>query len=317
MPDLKRIKDKILQAKSIVISGHRNPDGDSIGSLLGLGLGLKTLGKHIYMLSSDGLPKRYKFLPGASGVSRKLDKSVDLAISVDCANKEILGKAFDVFVRAKDILEIDHHEFRRPFGNLSLIDKKAAAVGEIIYILLEDLKIKLNKEIATNLLTSIVVETNSFRLPNVRPLTFEICMKLLKKHVNFHSLVDRIYWSVTKESAMLLGICLARCKFLKNNRLAWSMVGRKDFLQVRGKDEDADAVANEILAIKNVQVVVLFREQPNNTLRVSLRSKGKINVAGIAEDYRGGGHFDVAGCYIPNNAKAINDLLRKANKLLD
>ena len=316
MFDFKTVKNKILKAKNIIISGHVNPDGDSIGSLLSLGLGLEKLGKNVYMVSVDGVPKRYRFLPGAGRIKRHIDKPVDLAIAVDCSNKEILGPTYKIFKNAKDILDIDHHEFKRPFGNLFLVDYKAAAVAELVYLLLGELKIDIDKDIAEDLLTSIIVETNSFRLPSVRPLTFEICKELLKKGVDFYKLVDMVFWSRTKESAILTGICLTRCKFIEGNRLAWSIIRKKDFDLIRGEDEDIDGAADEIRSIQGVEIVVLFREKSDKSLRVSLRSKDKINVASIAEYYKGGGHFDIAGCSIPNNQKSIRELLDMAKGLL-
>lgn len=316
MKDLKLIKQKIIQAKEIVIASHINPDGDSIGSLLSLGLGLEKLGKRVYMISIDGVPKRYALLPGSRRIKKGINKPVDLAIAVDCSNKELLGKAYAIFEKAKDILEIDHHEFRRPFGNLSFIDNNAAAVGELIYMLLEGLKVTINKDIAQNILTSVIVETNSFRLPNVRPITFEICRKLMQRGVDFYKLVDMVFWSTTKESAILSGICLSRCKFINGSNLVWSKVRKKDFQRLKAKDEDVDVVADEMRSIQGVRIAIFFREKSKKYLRVSLRSKGKINVASIAEQYNGGGHFDVAGCIIPNSKKVMDELLESAKELL-
>ncbi len=316
MQGLELIKQKIRSAKEIVISGHINPDGDSIGSSLSLGFGMESLGKRVYMLSPDGVPKRYTRLPGAGRIKRKTNKAVDLAIAVDCGNKEMLGEAFATFKQAKDILEIDHHEFRRPFGSMSLVNSKAAAVGELIYMLLKKLNIDITDDIACNLLTSIIVETDSFRLPNVTPYTFEVCTKLMHIGVDFYKLVDIVFWSKTRESVILSGICLSRCKFMKNNRIAWSIVRQSDFSKVKGKDEDVDAVADELRAIQGVEIVALFREKLNHKLRVSLRSKDKINVADIAEYFGGGGHYDVAGCSIPNNPKSMRELLTMAEGLL-
>jgi len=316
MLDFRRVKQKIVKAKNIIIAGHINPDGDSIGSLLSLGLGIEKLGKKVYMVSADGVPKKYRFLPGASRIIKHTNESVDLAIAVDCSNKEVLGRAYNIFKKAKIILEIDHHEFKRPFGNLFLIDYKASAVGELVYLLLEELKINIDKQIAQNLLTSIIVETDSFRLPNVRALTFEICKELVEKGVNFYKLVDMVFWSRSKQSAVLSGVCLARSKFIDDGRLAWSVIRKKDFDRINGEDEDIDAVADEIRSIQGVEIVVLFREKNKKLLRVSLRSKGKINIAAVAEYYKGGGHFDIAGCTIPNDLKSMNELLDMASSLL-
>ncbi len=316
MLDFKTVKQRILKAKNIIIASHINPDGDSIGSLLSLGLALEKLDKRVYMVSADGVPKRYRLLPGANRIRRYIDKPVDLAIAVDCSNKELLGRAHIIFKKTKYVLEIDHHEFNRPFGNLFLVDYKAAAVGELIYLLLGELKVNIDKDIAYNLLTSIIVETNSFRLPNVRPLTFEICKKLMEKGADFYNLVNTVFWARAKESAVLSGICLSRCKFIDNDRLAWSIIRKKDFRLINGEDEDIDAVADEIRSIQGVEIVVLFRQKSRKALRVSLRSKGKINIAAVAEYYKGGGHFDIAGCTIPNDPKSMNGLLNMAKSLL-
>lgn len=310
------VRKKILSAYDIVLSGHVNPDGDSIGSLLALGLGLESLGKKVYMVSQDGVPGRYRRLPGANRIMRNFDKAVDLAISVDCGDKKILGKTFHAFRKAKDILEIDHHEFRVPFGTMSLIDPKAAAVGEIIYLFLNALAVPITAEIAQNILTSIIVETSSFRLPNVRALTFEICAKLINQRADFYELVKTVFWSRRREEVLLSGLCLERCQFLKKDRLVWSIVKKRDFDSVKGKDEDVDAVADDMRAIQGVEIAILFRERKNNKIRVSLRSKGKINIAAIAEKYGGGGHFDVAGCYIPNKESIKKEVLASALTLL-
>ncbi|MDD5495855.1 MAG: bifunctional oligoribonuclease/PAP phosphatase NrnA [Candidatus Omnitrophica bacterium] len=316
MKSFEQAKKKIMGARTILISGHLNPDGDSIGSILSLGLGLERMGKRVYTVSYDGVPKRYRILPGARRIAKRTDKIPDLAIALDCGTSKLLGPTFELFKKAGSILEIDHHQFRTPFGDASLIDNKAAAVGELVYLLLKDLGVEITKDIAQNILTSIIVETSSFRLPNIRHLTFEICAQLMKKDVNFYKLVDTVFWSKSKEASTLMGLCLSRCKFSDNGKLAWSIVRRGDFKAVGGKDEDVDPVVDEIRAVKDVRIALLFRERKNNLLRVSLRSKGKINIASIAEKYGGGGHFDSAGCYIPHKERYIKSVLRSARALL-
>jgi len=316
--DIEPVIKRISAADNIIISGHVNPDGDSIGSLLGLGLGLEALGKRVYMLSPEGVPAKYRGLPGASRIKKGVNKikKTDLAIAVDCSNKEILGRAFTAFERAGFVIEIDHHNFRRPFGDIRLLDTKAAAVGEMIYELLGKLSVKITEDIALNLLTSILVETNSFKLPTVRPVTFEICADLVKTGVDFYNLTETIFWSRSRESIILSGICMARCKFLMAGRIVWSIINKDDFNSVGGKDEDVDSIADEMRSIKGVKIAILFRGRDGKNLRVSLRSKNKINVAAIAESYNGGGHYDVAGCSIPKSKRAIASLLVRAKDLL-
>ncbi len=317
MKGLKDAAKAIRKAGTIVVASHINPDGDSIGSMLALGLGLEDAGKKVYFLSRDGVPNRYKELPGAKRVQRHIKgKKIDLAISVDCSSSKILGSAINIFRKAKHILEIDHHEFRKPFGGLELINTKESSVGEIVYKLLRELKIDVTREVAENILTSIVVETNSFRLPSTTAQSFSYTAKLVKKIENFHKLVENVYWSKRKEGIILSGICLSRCKFIDNGKIVWSIIRRKDFDRVGGKDEDVDPVPDEMRSVRGARIAILFREFKKGRLRLSLRSREGINVASLAESLGGGGHSDVAGCEIPNTPQMIKKVLQEAKKLL-
>ena len=315
MDNLAKIRRAIAKARTINVICHVNPDGDCIGSLLAVAAGLTSIGKRVAMISQDGVPFSYRRLPGAHKIRKKATSVPDMVITVDCSTKEMLGRPFDAVKNAKDILEIDHHEYRNPFGTLSLIDTKAAAVGEIVYRFLTYLNIAITKDIARTILTSIIVETNSFRLPTVRRFTFRVCERLLETGVDYHKLSELVYWSKTKEAAILSGMCLASLRFIKKGKLAWSIVRKKDFSRIRGKTEDVDAVANDILAINSVRVAIFFRETKGK-LRVSLRSKGGINVAALANRYGGGGHFDAAGCYIDNTKASIKEFLQSCKKLV-
>ena len=315
--DLKAIKEGILKARTIAISGHLNPDGDSIGSMLALGLALKSIGKKVYMLCQDEIPVNYRSLPAASLIMKKTAKRVDLAIAVDCSIIDLLGKNIPVFKKARSILEIDHHAYRKPFGGMQFIDQDAAAVGEIIYFILKRLDLEITQDIAENILTSIIVETNLFKLANVRQYTFKACADLLKGGLDFSQLAERVYGPKTRQTMMLLAVCFSRARFLKNGRIIWSTIKKKDLRKVSGKDYDADSIANEMLSIKGVKIAVLFREKSRKALRVSLRSENNIDVGKIAWNYEGGGHFDIAGCLIPNNKRYMQKLLYETEQLID
>lgn len=316
MQGLNQAKEKILESKIIVIAGHINPDGDSIGSLLSLGLALKKIGKRVYMASRDGVPKNYRNLPGARLILKTTDIKADLAIAVDCSAKEMLGENFEIFQNAKTILEIDHHEFKMPFGDIIMLDIHAAAVGELIYLLLKELKITITKEIAQNILTSLVVETNSFRLPNSRAFTFKVCADLIDKGANLSKLSEMVYWTRTKESALLSGIVMSRCKFIQRAKIAWSLVKENDFKKLKADQEAGDSITDELRAIKDVRIAVLFKEKNKKLFRVSLRSKGAINVGRLAQTYGGGGHYDAAGCCIPNSNNSMRKFLNAVKTLL-
>jgi phosphoesterase RecJ-like protein len=318
--DIDRLSAKraIIEARTIAIAGHRSPDGDSIGSMLSLGLGIEKLGKQVYLLEDAHMPDRYAHLPGVNRLSSQAPRDVDLLIAVDCASLDMLNApGARAFERARSALEIDHHEFRTAFCDISLVDPHAAAVGEIIYLLLEELHISITRDIAENILASLIVETNSFRLPAIRPETFDIAAALLRTGVDFHKLTEAVFWSQTRQTALLAGVCLGRSRFLCNNSIVWSIITRADMKRVGAKDFDVDPLAEDLRAIHGVQLVVLFRERADGLLRVSLRSKQGVNIAALAERYGGGGHSDIAGCVIKNSRRERNRFIHRARQILD
>lgn len=315
--DLEKATTCIREAERILIASHINPDGDTIGSLLALGLGLERLQKKVVMVSQDGVPERYRSLPGVARVLTSFEEGVDLAISVDCGALELLGTTQQAFSRSKKILQIDHHEVGKRFGDYLLIDSSIAAAGEEVYYLLHALGVEIDLTIAKCLLTSLVVETNSFRLPNVTEKTFKICAELLSKGVDFPAFVQEVFWKRDATACRLFGLSLSRVVLDCNGKLAWSVLRQEDFSEMGGKESDVDDVSDAIRTIDGVWVSAFFREQGDGTLRVSLRSRGGINVAQVSEKFGGGGHWDAAGCkIIKGGDRAIATILGELTSLI-
>ena len=315
--DLEEATACIQNAKRILIASHINPDGDTIGSLLALGLGLERLDKKVVMVSQDGVPDRYQSLPGSDRVLTTFEEGVDLAVSVDCAALELLGTTQKAFSKSKKILQIDHHDVGNHFGDYLLIDSSLAAAGEEVYHLLNALGVEIDLTIAKCLLTSLVVETSSFRLPNVTDNTFKICSELLNKGIDFPTFVQEIFWKKNITAFRLFGLGLSRVIIDCDGKLAWSVLHQEDFTELGGKESDVDDVSDAIRTIEGVWIAIFFREQADGTVRVSLRSRGGINVGRIAEKFGGGGHWDAAGCKIVKGGdRAIATVLAEATSLL-
>jgi len=316
MQNIGMIKGLIRDSQSIVISGHTNPDGDSIGALLSLGLGLEAMGKRVFMICDSDIPRNYRYLPGASRIIRILPQPVDLAIAVDCGSKEMIGQSFCFFERAGVILEIDHHKSRTPFGDYSFVDPGASSAGELVHTLLTELEVPITEDIAQNILTSIIVETNSFRLPGLNSHTFEVCADLLRTGVEFNKLSETVYWVTSRETALLQGLSMQRCMFSDDGELAWSTLTRRDMERIGASDSDSDPVVERIRSIRGVRIAILFREKNFHQWRVSFRSKEGVNVAKLAEQFGGGGHASAAGCCIPKKKEIREKLLLEARQLL-
>ncbi|MFH1361021.1 MAG: bifunctional oligoribonuclease/PAP phosphatase NrnA [Candidatus Omnitrophota bacterium] len=307
----------IKKSKKIIIACHMNPDGDALGSMIGLYYGLMKMGKDVVMLCPDKVPYRYIDLSGARRIKQRYTKEADCAISVDCGAMVQLARLQEAFRKSKRIVEIDHHTYRTRFGDIQLIDRGSCSVGEIVYQLLKMMRIRLDKRMAECFLTSMLVETSSFSRPEVRNSTFDICSELMKTGINFNKISDRFYWLKKLSVLHLCGLCFVRIKMRANGKLAWSILYQKDYDKFNGSKEDVDAVPDEMMAIDGVKVTLLFREIEDNMLRVSLRSKGKIDIGYLASIYGGGGHHDVAGCRIHNNKRTIEKFIEQACLLID
>ncbi|KMQ51534.1 phosphoesterase [Chitinispirillum alkaliphilum] len=314
---ISEISESIDRAESIAICGHRNPDGDSLGSLLSLGLGLKKLGKRVYMLCSEEIPPRYRDLPGIEFIQNSLYGVVDLAIAVDCGSYGMLDDLGGVFDRATEVIEIDHHSNRNSFADISLIDERASSAGELVYFVLDELGVEIDKQIAQNILTSVIVETNSFRLPELRSQTFEICADLLCTGIDFSKITESVYWVNCRETEILGGLCLARCRFLQDGALAISSLRRRDFFKAGAKESHGDPVIEKIRSIHGVKLAVLFRQNKDGDLRVSFRSKDGLDVSALAKQFGGGGHTSAAGCRIRDSRGNRQKIIKASAKFLN
>lgn len=296
-------------AEDLIVAAHRHPDGDAIGSMLGLGLGLLRLGKAVRFLSTDGVPPSLRSLPGADRVSTSTDRGAELAVALDTGSWELLGDVERTFHESATVLRIDHHGDGKTFGDLSYVDPSAAAVGEQVFGLLAALKVDLDRDIASCLMASILVDTGSFRFSNVTAKTFAVCHRLLSTGVDYAELADTVYWQRTRASLHLAGLLYSRLSYLAEGKVSWSYITAEDFNRAGGTPEDLDVVANDLRGIEGVLAGVLFRELPNGEWRVSLRSRHCVNVAAVAKRFNGGGHEAAAGCRLPNFESAREELL--------
>ncbi len=313
---LKQAVRAVRKADKILVASHVNPDGDTIGCLLALGLSFLQIGKKAILLSQDGVPSRFQFLPGSELILSGTQETADLSVAVDCGSEKQLGSVRNAFFKSKTTIQVDHHDFGESFGKIQVLEEEASAVGEIIYELIRALKVEITPAIASCLLTSIIVDTGSFRFSNIRPKTFDICSKLIKTGVDLQRLIEDSYWKKSRSMAKLSGYCVTQTEFSESGAIAWSTVYQKDFERFEAELPDVDAVADELRAIEGVKVAAVFRETERKNFRISLRSTHGINVANVAKLFGGGGHHNAAGCSIGGSEKEKEKFLAELNKLI-
>ena len=307
----------IKENKNFLIVSHINPEADAIGSSIAFALALKKIGKYVYILNKDRVPDIYKFLPYSKLITRKApSKEFDIMFVLDCANFERTGLKN---LKAKKIVIIDHHipvsqTAYKPFA--SFIDTGASATGELIYRLLCALCIPIDKDIAVNLYASIYTDTGGFRYSNTNPESLKISAKLLKAGADPWEIAKEVYENLPLRYFKLLAKSLLTLE--KQGRTAWITITKNMYKKTNTSVQDTENIVDFPRKIQGVEVAVLFREDKKNAFKISLRSKGKINVAAIASSFGGGGHANAAGCKIngtlPEVKKKILRSVKKAIK---
>ena len=302
--------DKVIrQAKSILIGTHLNPDGDALGCALALSLYLDSIGKKNEVVCHHLPPKNLEFLPGSERIHQVVqDPDFDLAIMLDLESIERLGTVGPHFENAPHLVLIDHHIPHHAPGDLRIVDTKAPATAVILTRLLVELGATITPDMATNLLTGIVTDTGSFRYRNTTPEAMHLAALLLENGGNLNQISEEVYRSRPIAGMKLLGIMLTKMKTACNDRLAWSILVHDDFVKCGATEEDTEEFVNELLTIDTVLIAALAREGKPGKFRVSLRSRGKYDVAQVAREFGGGGHINAAGCSFettPEEAEAL------------
>ncbi len=299
---------KIEECKRICIISHVNPDGDSIGSLLGLGIALKRDNeKDIRLALVDDIPNEYKFLPRIDYL-QNIDNNdkFDLLITLDCSDLNRLGSCKYVSDNSSYIINIDHHKSNDYFGDINIVDSKASSAGELVFKLLKNMNTDIDKEIATCLYVSISTDTGSFKYDNTSSFTHNVAAELLEKDINKNEITTQIYQNRSLSKTKLFIKSINSMEMYLNNKIGVVIV-TQDMLKSCDADiKDVDGIVEFVRDISSVEVACILKELDSNEIKVGLRSKTDIDVAEICEKFRGGGHAKASGCTIfgnVNNAK--------------
>ena len=301
---LSQVVQLIEQKYRFMITSHIRPDGDGLGSGLALYWMLRSLGKDVDVVLRDRVPPSYTVLPGTDLVLVHDDvtEAYDAAFIIECSDVERPGLPS---LKNQFVVNIDHHSTTMPFGDINWIDPTAAAVGEMIYNLSKALGIEVTKEIAECIYTALLTDTGSFHFSNTTERTLKIASELVRRGVEPARISQALFYSHSFSKIKLLGLVLSGIERDESGRVAWIRLDRETMYEADACDEDADGIVNHALSVGEVEAVAFFKELEPDVYRVSLRSKGKNNVAKVAETFGGGGHRNAAGCRIEGDFEVV------------
>ncbi len=299
-----RIAKELHDRRRFVITSHARPDPDAIGSALAMAYALRQMGKEARVVFRDPPPAPLLVFPGVAEIDiiERVDDPGDAVIVMECGDLKRTG--IEGLERGF-VINVDHHPGNTMYGALNWFDVSAAACGEMVFDLVEELRVPLTLEIATHVYVAILTDTGSFHYSNITPRTFDICRQCIEAGVNAPTIARSIFDSNHLGRLKLFGAVLSRMQLDPRGRIATVCVDAKMARDCGGTYEDTEGLVNLPLTVKDIVAVVFFKENGPEDWRVSLRSKGDIDVNAVAKSLGGGGHKNASGCSVTG---AFDDL---------
>ena len=305
--DVEDVLRQIGQHERFVLTSHARPDGDAVGSALACCQVLRAMGKQADVVLHDGVPRIYRSLPFADQVvqSSRIAGSYEAAIILEC---DSIHRTRLEGLENRFLISIDHHVSGRPFAHVNWIDPHAVATAEMVFRLAREAGVKFSPEIATCLYTALMTDTGSFMFQGTNENTFALARELVLAGADPAHCARGIYFAHSVGKIRLLGEALRNLNVEGHIGYAW--VTQKQMERCGAIEEDCEGLVNYVLSIGGVEVAAFFREMPDGRYRVSLRSKGKLDVAHVAESFGGGGHECASGCSLDGPlAEAVRQVL--------
>ncbi len=287
---------ELLKRAAFVMVSHVKPDGDTLGAGLALGLALKKLGKRVHYFQQDPVPRNLRFLADTQFVSREIPSDLPsdaLWVFGDMSSPSRAGE-FLPELRRENILDIDHHLGNDHFGALNYVLTHECSTGTCVMHLLRKLGVKIDADIATCLLTTIMTDTGGFIHSNTTPDVLSLSAELMRLGADKEAITQEIFANKRLAALKLLGRALGEAKVEHDGRYIWSYVDQAMLAQCKADGEDTEEIVNHLRSVEGVEVAALFKDY-DGELRVSLRSSGRVNVQAAAARLGGGGHFRASG----------------------
>jgi phosphoesterase RecJ-like protein len=290
---LNAILQEIGRRDHFVLTSHARPDGDAIGSVLACCEILRLMGKQAQVVLNGAVPHIYRPLPFVESVinAKSINGRYEAAVVLECDSIERTALQG---LEQQFLINIDHHQSGKRFAHVNWIDPSACATAEMIYRLAREAGVPIRPNVATCLYTAVLTDTGSFCYVATSERTFALAQELVRAGANPARIAQNVYFSVPTSKMRLLGAALSGLH--RDADLAWMAVNREQMERCGAIDEDCEGLVNYILGIEGVEVAVFFRELADRRWRVSLRSKGAVDVSCVAERCGGGGHFCASGC---------------------
>jgi len=298
---IRTVKQAIKRFNKFLITSHINPEGDSIGSQVAMASLLRRIGKESVILDESPVPNLLQFMSGTENISKEMPHNFNFQaiIILDSPDLARIGRVSDYIKKDAAIINIDHHISNVNFGKFNWVDPDISSAGEMVYDLFKAFKLKINMEEAVALYAAIMTDTGSFRYSNTSSKTHRITAELIDIGVKPYDMYTKVYETSSIQDTNLLGETLQTMKLTEDGKIAWLWVTKDMLKKTKASLEGTEGIINFARSIDGVEIAILFRETgTDEKVKVSFRSKGKVDVNKLAAVFGGGGHPTASGCSV-------------------
>jgi phosphoesterase RecJ-like protein len=304
--------ERLRTGKRFVVASHQRPDGDAVGSAMAMGLALRALGKEAVVVTDAIPPVFLQPFPDVESmrITPDVNEVFDAALIMECSELSRTGvKGLD----RSPVMNIDHHPGNTGYGAVNWIDESAAACGEMAYTLIEAIGAPLTTPVATHIYLAILTDTGSFHFSHLSPRTYEIAKRCVEAGADPQWIARTHYDSNSLARVRIFGAVMNGMVIVDEGRVALLSITRRTLADLGGTNDDLEGLINFPLTVKGIEAVAFFKETGDGDWRVSMRSKGSVDIGAIARANGGGGHTNAAGC----SAKGpLDDVLKQYGHLL-
>jgi phosphoesterase RecJ-like protein len=297
-----KVVEALRPAKSVAIVSHRDPDGDTIGSAVALGLALESLGKKVTLHCADPVPSSFAFLRGTDRIRSDVpDTDVDVIVTVDLGD---IARAKLALRTGLTLINIDHHASNNMFGTINWVDATSAATGEMVARLIDALGAQWTPAMATATLLAVMTDTGSFQFPNTDHRALELAAKCISRQADLNAITYNFFRSRRFEAMRLWGEAFSRMQREDDGRLVWTWVTREDVERSAAKEEDVAGLVEQLARSTGMRIALLFNEQGPGQVKISCRTvpfEPMIDAAVLMGGFGGGGHPRAAGALVPGS----------------
>ncbi len=318
--EIDRILSTIEKNNKFLITSHMDPDGDSIGSQMGLYHALRDNGKEIVIVNQGVIPAKYSFLD-PEGVIKSRPEDIEfeprVVFIMECPSLERIGFVRDLIPESAITINIDHHPDNSQYADINLVDSEGSAAGEIVYFILKSGGYQINPEIASQLYAAIAADTGGFRFRSTTARGMKVASELIQRGADPKLISDRLFNNFSPQTIRLLGNTLASLKLEADGRIGYVTVTLDDLNRLSAELENSEGFVDFTLAISGIMLGILFKEVSDDIVKVSVRSQNGFDAAAFARTFNGGGHTNAAGFTQRGQLNSIvNRVISKAKEFV-